>query len=450
MRAVLLLAGLAGHGRGARLRSRQEVAVNELEDLLKNATGKHAGEDDTLNFEVLENSSLQAQEHDECLCEQGEFWHWRLKQCIKQGGWGYECGFFPAEHHHRVCKDGLTCKPVGTKDPYISHGVYEGTAGSVPASCVECTPEDKCKMGQERHEEECLREYKLSGEACVTVRVSLPPVSAEATATTSHTASASATKEATANATVQATPTTQVTANATASHEASAEKTEESTHTAKAEADAFAEVTKCMSAEEAMKMSGYKKDQRLGAVLTAKITAAADARVFELAVAEAKRLAAEKGLLDAKASAKDLANAEASEKAKLKAKAAAEEAAAWEAEAGAKKTAQEEALSKAQEKAKGAADADAEAKAKADAEAKAKADAEAKAKADAEAKAKADAEAAAKAKADAEAPPEPKTQAPAVPPGPPVKEPLVPPQQPPEEGNTFRKISDDQLADTLP
>jgi len=82
-----------------------------------------------VTFEVTEEQLPVGTFSQKCLCKKDEFWHWRLKKCFPQGGWGYECGFFPAEHHHRVCLDGLVCKalpkPYYKEEDYIEHGAKQ-------------------------------------------------------------------------------------------------------------------------------------------------------------------------------------------------------------------------------------------------------------------------------------------------------------------------------------
>jgi len=141
-------------------------------------------------LEVVERQSLSAKVIDKCICPQGTFWHWRINKCQNQGGWGYECGFFPKEHWPRICADGLTCKPVpNSSDVYYSYGRHHGTAGSRPATCQTCGPEDDCKLAEDRHNGDCLRGVELSGNATATIRVTVSS-SATATATASHTAEA--------------------------------------------------------------------------------------------------------------------------------------------------------------------------------------------------------------------------------------------------------------------
>merc|ERR1719345_414217 len=91
---------------------------------------------------LVNKTSIKKTETSNCLCTLGSFWHWRIHSCVKQGAWGYECGFFPEEHHHRVCLDGLKCDPTkGAEDRYHS----AGNANTFPASCIQCMPEDNCK-----------------------------------------------------------------------------------------------------------------------------------------------------------------------------------------------------------------------------------------------------------------------------------------------------------------
>lgn len=62
-----------------------------------------------IDVDVLKKELPNVTEQADCLCPLGQFWHWRLASCIQQGPWGYECGFFPMEHHHRVCQDSMKC-----------------------------------------------------------------------------------------------------------------------------------------------------------------------------------------------------------------------------------------------------------------------------------------------------------------------------------------------------
>ena len=117
-------------------------------------------------FKVLETTSIQVGEPSGCLCKPGQFWHWRIKQCINQGPWGYECGFFPEEHHRFVCQTNLKCEVLDQSKKKVQ--VEYTHEGAVPASCEHCAPEDECPAEGKR---DCLEESKISGEACATVLV---------------------------------------------------------------------------------------------------------------------------------------------------------------------------------------------------------------------------------------------------------------------------------------
>jgi len=111
-----------------------------------------------------------------CPCPLGMFWNTVSNACVKQGGFGYECGFFPQVSQHRVCQDGLTCRTVThVEDNYVSHGMYENKAGTEPAACRPCTVEDKCKTGLERHEAACPKQASIMGNSCSTVNLKVQP-----------------------------------------------------------------------------------------------------------------------------------------------------------------------------------------------------------------------------------------------------------------------------------
>ena len=345
-------------------------------------------------FEILEETIPTAKESDECICPLGKFWHWRLTQCVDQGPWGYECGFFPEEHHHRVCMDGLKCQALkGVEDNYFSHGMHHGKAGSYPASCVHCKESDNCVVGEERHKADCLVSYTIEGDACVTVQVSMPVDEFTVTATASHTAQITDSAEATAKATetaehtatadsedgkhsATATRTATASAEATKTHEAASEKTVEKTVTETIKHAPVGKGDACVTPEEGMDLMGMGKDKQMGAVLSQKVIAKMQDEAFERASEYALKNARENGMSIAKDAAEKLAMEKAKAAAKLEAEQLAREDAAWEAESGAKSGA------------KGAASA--EAKAKAEADAKAAAEAAAKALAEAKAKEAAD------------------------------------------------------------
>eukprot|EP00427_Karlodinium_veneficum_P024678 CAMPEP_0169109262 /NCGR_PEP_ID=MMETSP1015-20121227/25872_1 /TAXON_ID=342587 /ORGANISM="Karlodinium micrum, Strain CCMP2283" /LENGTH=430 /DNA_ID=CAMNT_0009170949 /DNA_START=52 /DNA_END=1344 /DNA_ORIENTATION=+ len=341
---------------------------------------------DDISYEVVKKTSISRDGSSSCLCKLGWFWHWRINSCVKQGPWGYECGFFPAEHHDKVCMDGLKCEVLDqTRIKYVH-------PGAVPASCQECTKEDQCKSGEARHEETCLKEYALGGEACQTVRVTV-------TATAEVKVSEKVTKKGTASATATANATHTATsadgnheATATAKGEGEATATAEASSTAEGKAKATekgsAEGSACVSVEEVKEHLKLQDVPEMGAVLSSKVVATGDKLAFDKAYAKALEAAKKAGLLNAVEAAKALAKAQAREHAGLDAEANADEAAAWKAEAGAKKDAQEKANADALAKAQAEADAAAAAAAKVVAEMPGSEDAEAAAE---EAAARADA-----------------------------------------------------------
>jgi len=331
--------------------------------------------ENTSMFEVLNKTEIKKTNTPNCLCKLGFFWHWRIHQCVQQGGWGYECGFFPAEHHHRVCQDHLSCqKLAGAEDTYVSSGIYEGTAQTFPASCVPCNASaGPCPTGEARHNEECLQELSLTGEACQTVRVTVPS-SATASVTKSHTATA------TVKAEVEG-----------SEAEATEEKTATATHEATASANGVVKNTACVSIDEAKKEEGVEDVEQVGEVLASRIIDAGNRMAFERAYLGAMEKARKHGLMDATAAARAMAEAKAAEDAKLKAERMAHEAAAWSSEAGANKQAKDAAAARAKGlavKAQEAAQEEAnhrEAQAEAEAEAKAEEEAARKAAAEAQA-----------------------------------------------------------------
>ena len=161
--------------------------------------------DNDVSFKIVKETLPVKKQSSNCLCEMGSFWHWRIKKCIPQGPWGYECGFFPLEHHHRVCQDGLKCQTLpGTSVDYHDHGP-DGKEESFPATCVPCTKGDKCMTGQKRHDSECIKQYSIDGDqACVTVEVTIKNVDYTAIASASHTATAEVTAKKTASASASA------------------------------------------------------------------------------------------------------------------------------------------------------------------------------------------------------------------------------------------------------
>lgn len=233
-----------------------------------------------IDVAVVNKTLPKTKESNKCLCPMGQFWHWRLASCIHQGPWGYECGFFPMEHHHRVCIDHLKCEALSTvansTARYVPHG-DSLKAKSFPASCTRCNPEDGCLVGQKRMDEECLKQYTIEGKkACVTLKVTTiasavasatesytataqdsHKASAEAKVTASHISekSSKATANADSKATVTATESASAKANAEASASASATASGSSTQTATAKESASAEASATESSTKSAKAS---------------------------------------------------------------------------------------------------------------------------------------------------------------------------------------------------
>jgi len=361
---LLLLSGFAPVS-GARLR-RRSIA----------APGTTSG----ASFEVVETTSIEAKKTEDCICEKGQFWHWRIKQCIGQGAWGYECGFFPEEHHQYVCRDALKCQVLDQSSSETK--VTYSHEGAVPANCQHCTAGDNCKAGDQR---DCLEQSEVSGEACATVRVTLDQtVTAEATK--EHTASAtaqktvsasvdaSAEKKATATATETAVDSAKRTAKgevdgikatvtvnekATATEEASVTVTKKATATASSEAthessaqstakvsakaaatkQGVAEEKRCVDVTAVKKQLGLEDVAKIGPVLASNIVEAGDKAAFDLAYEAAMKAAQANGASLAEGAAKALAAQKAAKDAEMAANAKASEDAAWKAEAGAKEKA---------------------------------------------------------------------------------------------------------------
>jgi len=257
-------------------------------------------------LEVTNKTEIQQKTSSGCLCDMGYFWHWRIHQCIQQGAWGYECGFFPGEHHHRVCADGLVCERLrGAQDNYESHGKHHDTSNSFPASCQHCEDEDQCKYGEERQQEECLKEYALSGEACQTVKVTVPS-SATVSATVSHTAVGKAYADASAKATETVSHTASATANAEATH------TSKQSHTAteSASAKSTATATESSKATATSEQDGIKASSTAEGSATAQQTETASVTKSATATAEASSTKVVEAQAEATAEAQATATAD--------------------------------------------------------------------------------------------------------------------------------------------
>eukprot|EP00930_Biecheleria_cincta_P080605 TRINITY_DN6897_c0_g1_i2.p1 TRINITY_DN6897_c0_g1~~TRINITY_DN6897_c0_g1_i2.p1 ORF type:complete len:194 (+),score=32.23 TRINITY_DN6897_c0_g1_i2:203-784(+) len=93
-----------------------------------------------------------------CVCPLGKFLDSETKKCTEQRSWGVDCGSFPKEVQHRVCKDGLVCRKWSLPKNYKAVSGNTGEAGTTPFTCEKCEAGEDCKTGKERHENDCLRE----------------------------------------------------------------------------------------------------------------------------------------------------------------------------------------------------------------------------------------------------------------------------------------------------
>eukprot|EP00930_Biecheleria_cincta_P036309 TRINITY_DN2490_c0_g1_i1.p1 TRINITY_DN2490_c0_g1~~TRINITY_DN2490_c0_g1_i1.p1 ORF type:complete len:863 (+),score=252.96 TRINITY_DN2490_c0_g1_i1:77-2665(+) len=93
-----------------------------------------------------------------CVCQLGDFFDPQNKTCVKQKAWGKECGSFPKKLQHLVCQDGLVCRRWDVPDNYKPTATEEGKIGTAPITCDRCKDSDGCKEGQERHDDDCVRE----------------------------------------------------------------------------------------------------------------------------------------------------------------------------------------------------------------------------------------------------------------------------------------------------
>lgn len=356
-----------------------------------------------VTFKVVEETLPTTADLSQCICQQGRFWHWRLKKCVPQGSWGYECGFFPHEHHHEVCKDGLKCSEVKKRTSLYQVRVDAAQIQkSFPATCVPCKFEDHCLQGPQRHQEACIKKHDMVGiDACVTVRARAVKL-ASARSTQMHTAYVSRLREATQKAIQEAeskpkvdtvpsiskdsnsnkkerpsAKTSDVSSNTSAAAAANSlpvtgagsevsiaagrqgnsiggqaqvvtvSRAASATKIAHANASAEEKATSCTSVLEAKKHLGISPDEQLSAVLVSNIIAKTRELAMQGAMEKASAAAQRRGLVNAAIAAQRLADVQALEEAKLKAEAAAAEASAWMEEAGTSREAQAVARSRA-------------------------------------------------------------------------------------------------------
>lgn len=93
-------------------------------------------------LEIMSKTEMEVKK-DDCLFEQGSFWEWDKKECVKQGRYGFDSKQYPAEQWGGICQDGFTCKV---------HAKFEETAAEPsPTACLVCAADNNCKWGMERH-----------------------------------------------------------------------------------------------------------------------------------------------------------------------------------------------------------------------------------------------------------------------------------------------------------
>lgn len=297
-----------------------------------------------VKVEVVKKEPFKSESKSSCICPEGTFWHSRINECIAKGGLGYECGFFPSEHHESVCKDGFTCRKLDDTPIKYFH------KGAVPASCQPCKAEDKCEKEDRTG---CTKAVSLSGEACATVRITARPKGAVSESETeSHSATAKYTATAEASATLFGEGGVAITKTASAECTESATVTAEAKAKGSAKENGVAEKRVCVSVVDALTHAGHSKDLKMGEKTAKEVAAVGEQMALDGATATAKKaaehLASEQSEEAAEKEAEKDANAEAQKEAVKKAEA--------EAQAKAEKCARELAERKAKEAAKAAYD----------------------------------------------------------------------------------------------
>jgi hypothetical protein len=200
-------------------------------------------------LEVVNFTHFQQEVTDRCLCKKGSFWNVDRQKCVPQGDVGFNCSAFPKDIWPSLCKDGYTCKDE---------------------VCTECGDEDNCKVGKMRHKATCAKEYDLSGQACVTLRVTVPPSVASATVTKSVTVHVEAAKNVTAEGSAEVT--VSKTQKARAEAEATKKAVVEVEATDKAEVQVEASVSKTVERQNTQtavvkataKATGYAEAEKMG------------------------------------------------------------------------------------------------------------------------------------------------------------------------------------------
>mmetsp|Transcript_11881 Transcript_11881/g.36660 ORF Transcript_11881/g.36660 Transcript_11881/m.36660 type:complete len:623 (+) Transcript_11881:1-1869(+) len=271
------------------------------------------------DLKVVDQTSLNRTADGRCLCPLGKFWHYSLQRCMKQAPRGFDCESFPEEHFHRICQDGLICKPMG-KDMagYLQPKTFEGIAWHYPKICMHCRPGDCDLNGVRRHKLDCLKMHDVTGEACVTVQLLLPPPPKRP----------SGARPAAALLLPEDPPQGYDLGDA-----AALTAQDYRQNVTVRDEDNVVEARACISNAGARKLGNIKADFA-SAVRASKAVYRADAKAFELAWAAAQGAAAERGLLSLKAVADQLADAKAAHEASLHKQHLELMIKAWQEEAG--------------------------------------------------------------------------------------------------------------------
>ncbi|CAE7317902.1 PNC1 [Symbiodinium pilosum] len=355
------------------------------------------------HLELVNKTGVLVKALDECICGFGTFWDSEGQKCVPQLTKGVTCGGFAQEDWPLACQDGLTCKLPA------DYTGKEDAAALKQAICLDCTANDKCQPGRQM----CQRVFAVSGQACATVKVTVPNAKATMSVTKNVTVKATSTKNAHAAAKETATVSTEsvqkeatetaiakipdsketkevsatrsATASAVATREATADivvpytqsaiRTATMTRSADGYAQGMAYATACANpegplrtpdAQAAAASAAYALEKAFRqaanfALQSAKATAMADAKgaalttaskeAFEAAKDAASEVAKAAAVSQATAGVKDHAEKVAEETAKARAVAAAKEAAQQAASKDAKEKASKLAEAAAQEKA---------------------------------------------------------------------------------------------------
>eukprot|EP00933_Yihiella_yeosuensis_P051193 TRINITY_DN49065_c0_g1_i1.p1 TRINITY_DN49065_c0_g1~~TRINITY_DN49065_c0_g1_i1.p1 ORF type:complete len:567 (-),score=173.81 TRINITY_DN49065_c0_g1_i1:66-1766(-) len=136
-------------------------------------------------IEMIKHTDIIRTPEEKCICELGQYFNFKDQRCRDLEDVGFDCSGFPKRHHAVICRDGYTCKGVNPQ-------------------CRPCEHEDYCTSGSTRHDTNCLKENHMSGNACVTVEVTVPAVTVSETARVTETATSRSKKTLSSSATATA------------------------------------------------------------------------------------------------------------------------------------------------------------------------------------------------------------------------------------------------------